>query len=205
MPGAPARAHWSGGWRPGLHGLPCVCRRCRLRLTGGSGGGARRLCGRRQVAAGAREPLDLPRVQLHDPPGVRLFGAQPPLQVHPAARRLRPVGQHGAFVCLPPFRASVSLFPVQLSVSSAPLCCVGCCCMCWVNQGQRRDANVPRARAGERRGALQASRPAASVCPHRSPHHHSRRQEDGQVGGRSVCPPRASPRAPTASAHKPAG
>ena len=118
MPGAPARAHWSGGWRPGLHVLPCVCRRCRLRLTGGSGGGARRLCGRRQVAAGAREPLDLPRVQLHDPPGVRLFGAQPPLQVHPAARRLRPVGQHGAFVCLPLFRASVSF--------SRPTLCVQC-------------------------------------------------------------------------------
>ena len=65
------------------------------RVTRVASCGMTRVSDRRQVAARAREPLDLPRVQLHDPSGVRLSGAQSPLQMHPAARRLRPVGQHG--------------------------------------------------------------------------------------------------------------
>jgi hypothetical protein len=120
---------------------------------------------RRQVAARAREPLDLPRVQLHDPPGVRLSGAQSPLQMHPPARRLRPVGQHGActLTCtlVPHRRLHAHSFPTVVSLSPVRLPLrVGCSsavavavraalvCSCFAC------AEAQVRRTGQRRGAM---------------------------------------------------
>ena len=48
----------------------------------------------RQVAARPRPVAELPRVQLHDPAGLRLPRAPPPRRLPAADGRLRPVGQH---------------------------------------------------------------------------------------------------------------
>ena len=48
----------------------------------------------RQAAARARAAADLPRVQLHDPAGLRLPGARPAPRLRAADGRLRPVGQY---------------------------------------------------------------------------------------------------------------
>ena len=48
----------------------------------------------RQVAARPRPDAELPRVQLHDPAGLRLPRAPPPRGLPAADGRLRPVGQH---------------------------------------------------------------------------------------------------------------
>ena len=84
-----------------------------------------RVSDRRQVAARAREPLDLPRVQLHDPSGVRLSGAQSPFQMHPPARRFRPVGQHGVctLTCtlVPHHRLHAHSYPTVVSLSPVRL------------------------------------------------------------------------------------
>ena len=47
-----------------------------------------------EAPARARARAVVPRVQLHDPAGLRLRGAQPPLRLRAADGRLRPVGQH---------------------------------------------------------------------------------------------------------------
>ena len=47
-----------------------------------------------QAAARARAGAVVPRIQLHDPAGLRLRRAGPPLRLHAADGRLRPVGQH---------------------------------------------------------------------------------------------------------------
>ena len=48
----------------------------------------------REVAPRPRAAAVVPRVQLHDPPGLRLPRAQPPRGLPAADGRLRPVGQH---------------------------------------------------------------------------------------------------------------
>ena len=47
-----------------------------------------------EVAARPRAVAVVPRVQLHDPAGLRLPGAAPPLRLPAADGRLGPVGQH---------------------------------------------------------------------------------------------------------------
>ncbi len=47
-----------------------------------------------EAAARARAGAVLPRIQLHDPAGLRLRRAGPALRLHPADGRLGPVGQH---------------------------------------------------------------------------------------------------------------
>ena len=48
----------------------------------------------REAAPRPRAAADVSRIQLHDPPGLRLSGARAPPQLHPADGRLGPVGQH---------------------------------------------------------------------------------------------------------------
>ena len=47
-----------------------------------------------KLQARARPAAELPRIQLHDPAGLRFRGAVPPLRLPAAMRRLGPVGQH---------------------------------------------------------------------------------------------------------------
>ncbi len=104
-----------GRHRPGLRPVP-VLRRRRAERRGD--GRQRRLAGRtalhpdaarhraafhrqpdaelrfRQAAARPRTAADLPGVQLHDPPGLRLPGAVAPPRLSAADGRVGPVGQH---------------------------------------------------------------------------------------------------------------